>query len=1420
MKDFTLPFKPEELLARPADGRLWVADVPDVESWSEKEVNKALDGVVGRLLTSQGKDLAEEKTFSLLFAILQSWQRLDEALQPRVVDLLTDAAKRLGADAQKLRKSGSAAKGKDKSDATGAALRNASKVAAFFLRWSCERLLTSSEKRAARPRRGKGSALQQAEQQAALEEAKEASRALERQRSMALTELNGLVARGAMPWLWLSDPTGWQQVAGACSDGGFFALDSAEALKGKDTRQAAQQCIAAPLLQEGQQHSNLLVATVSKLLHGLRGVEGTAAFAADCLLQAHSTPLPRLFLVELTQHCTAQELTSQGAFQRSLAAFLVALSERLPHVVLANISVLLPLLDVDCYPIRQAIVESIGHLLSAEGRKLPSGAHNAQQEEGDGTVADPEAEIAQSSSGIFTLAPATKNDLLETLFTRFLDKSVWVRYRVLQTLNNLASNNGLPRELWPRVLDLAIRRMQDTASMSRKAAMQLVRKLVEFHPYGPALKGSGDERAKATKLLNEIQERVKKLKAEELAELEGTDAADADAEGATEPPEKRQKRCKGKTETDVSIAREVDKDLEANGEAAEDAGESASARHAAREKQREALQRMQQCYTQRVHFVELLDAAEARLRGLLSSKTATDVTEAISVVVELRLRGVPAAARAFHQVLGLVWSRHGPIKDAAVDAFYRMHLEGRDTASAAEAVLQIYKDGFSSGEITHTHLASVQELIQQAAEKELIVAAEVIPKMVSALGDGRATGALRALTALSATGHDALAKNALPKVQEFICRSVSSPAEQLEHARLVAQLLLRFLGSAKGAVNDAAVSRLCAVSQQCSYLVVQHFVKGEVPPQWFPAAMCAMDLSFELAQHGSKALDTAHRSPDKVWENILNRMLCGILGGGEGHENGEVEVRKVQVPQLGCVAFVAGHLALRMLIFLEGLQSALKRQRLAQEEAKIAEQREKSKEKKASKKGKGAKAVEEDEEKAETSMGGVGLEEREAEAFAQIAETGLLYSNRLLDRVKPLLFACLLDKELRGYPLIRRVGAISLCKFMTVSKRFCEENLQLLFSVLFPKNGKGQLQGATQEAIAEGGLLEDLTLRQSLLVAVGDLLFRHPNVVEPWTGRLYSTLSTADASGNAVDLRLTALLVLTHLVLNDMMKPRPVLLIRALWLTACNHEATARVARILFQELAKRTTNVVYNLLPEIVARLPEHVEDGVEGGAVARVQYIMQFVEKEKHIEGLIEKFTLRLEQCASGAGGEVAAEATQEEGEGKTAKVEDTVSCLAHALGAMNYSDRCILRLHDVVVTRKALNLALSYYPVARECLLAVVEKARKPRGKGEDGDAKAAAAAAAPAEGEGKASGAAQAALDAMEQLVNTLAHGKEEMEIPATAPVPAVPATAQRKGQEAKRKNAEAKEPGFEEMEIPASNRTKPHRRRKLQQSLQG
>merc|ERR1719183_1710721 len=101
------------------------------------------------------------------------------------------------------------------------------------------------------------------------------------------------------------------------------------------------------------------------------------------------------------------------------------------------------------------------------------------------------------------------------------------------------------------------------------------------------------------------------------------------------------------------------------------------------------------------------------------------------------------------------------------------------------------------------------------------------------------------------------------------------------------------------------------------------------------------------------------------------------------------------------------------------------------------------------------------------------------------------------------------------------------------------------------------------------------------------------------------------------------------------MKPRAVLLVSALWLTACAHESTSRVARILFQELAKRTSNVVYNLIPEIVARVADYkgqvATDEEESSAESRVKYLMQFIEKEKHVEGLIEKLSVRLEQSAN---------------------------------------------------------------------------------------------------------------------------------------------------------------------------------------------
>jgi len=1486
MRDFTLPFKPEELLAQPADGRLWAQDLPNVEDWNSEDLAGHLDSLVGRLLSSNGHDLAEDKSFSLVFALIQAWPRLDEGVRPRVADLLADAARRLIAEVARIKsgeKKGKSTKKKQTEEDSNAQqlafcheARNAVKVAAFFLRWAIEKLLKlEKEEMAGTRRRGKGGgkgSKKDEDQAAAADEEKEKLKAADRQRCSLLSELLDLLVKGPMPWLWVSDEAGWQSVAQSVSDAGFAVLEMEQALKHRETRQLALRLVADPLSQEGHQHSNLLVATVSKLMHALRGHELVPAFAAEAMLLAHATPLPRHFLVELTQHCTPQELTAAGGLQRAMGSFLSAISERLPHVVLANISVLLPMLDVDCYPLRSAIVESIGHLLSAEGKALPKGARCSaiavDETQGEEGAEKPEQPTADKLGSKFVIAAATKKDLLETLAARATDKTVWVRVKSLQTLNSLAGNTrvaALPRELWTKILEIATKRMQDVASSARKAAIQLCRTLIELHPYGPAIKGSGDERAKAENVMKEINGRVKQLREEDLkaeaaangvdieVDLEDDDDAEAqdnenenDSSQVTESQAKKRRFTK-KTVTEKTATCEVFKCMEEAAEGLEAAADQ-------RKGQLEALKRMADCYSQRVRFVELIDSAEERLRALLVSKTATDVTESINVVVELRLKGLPAATQAFNQVLGLVWSRNQAIKDCAVEAFHKMHLDGRNVQAAVQSLLEMYRDG--SRTWTYTHLASVQELIQEAARQEYIDPKVAFPVVVNGLRDAATVPmALRTLTALCASNSAALVTQ-LPRIVECVGPQGSTPytsmADRLERVRLIGQLLQRLHVIHGAPMNDETWGHLVTLCEYITMVVVEHFSKADVPAEWFGAAQVAMDLCFEL--HGS-ATAKSHpilRSPDKLWEQILSRMLQGVLttgrvavqpssGGPEsllvvpaGHEDGDstsmamdgvggeiVPVNNegpsnpasITVAQLGAIIYLSGHLALRMLVFLEGLQSSLKKMRLKEEDARIAAAREVKKEKAAQKKHdkataaakgkKGSKAPkeeeEEEEEDASTAMGQAGAEEREAEMFLEIAEQRLLYGTKsLLDRVKPLIFGGLLNPGLREEPILRRVAAISLCKYMTVSKRFCEEHLQLLFSVLFPKTNSSSILGATQEedpAATQGGkmavLFEDLTLRTTLLVSVGDLLFRHPNVVEPWSDRLYSALGNGGgtAQGN-VELRLTALLVLTHLVLNDMLKPRSVLLVRALWLTACPHEPTARVARILFQELSKRTSSVIYNLLPMIIAGIPEHQSAaGVAGSSEDRVKFVMQFIEKEKHIEGLIEKLTVRLEQAADVAGGKASsldvpknAAAVGDSQMPEEEEVEDEkpqtvancharamVSCLATALGAMNYSDRCILRLQDAIVVRKVLNNAISFHQVTRDNLMAIVDRSRNER-KNRGGKEKVEAPPADDAkddkgsEGPGGKGAAVTAALDAIDQLVTKLGEGKEKKDKP--------------------------------------------------------
>lgn len=150
----------------------------------------------------------------------------------------------------------------------------------------------------------------------------------------------------------------------------------------------------------------------------------------------------------------------------------------------------------------------------------------------------------------------------------------------------------------------------------------------------------------------------------------------------------------------------------------------------------------------------------------------------------------------------------------------------------------------------------------------------------------------------------------------------------------------------------------------------------------------------------------------------------------------------------------------------------------------------------------------------------------------------------LIVRVVALESAAARKRSSDGDSRLLESAVLALCKFMCVSSEFCNKHLQLLFKVVEDAKDPG--------------------MRATISIALGDLAFRFPNILEPWTAKLYAGLRDEDAR-----VRKNTLMVLTHLVLNDMVKIKGQLS----EIAVCLEDPDSRVkdlTKMFFSELSKR----------------------------------------------------------------------------------------------------------------------------------------------------------------------------------------------------------------------------------------------------------
>ena len=96
----------------------------------------------------------------------------------------------------------------------------------------------------------------------------------------------------------------------------------------------------------------------------------------------------------------------------------------------------------------------------------------------------------------------------------------------------------------------------------------------------------------------------------------------------------------------------------------------------------------------------------------------------------------------------------------------------------------------------------------------------------------------------------------------------------------------------------------------------------------------------------------------------------------------------------------------------------------------------------------------------------------------------LSIGNTLLSAFGPLLVAVCSNHAKYPDTELQTASSLALAKFMMVSSEFCDQHLQLLFTIL---------EKSTSPII-----------RANTIIAMGDLCFRFPNLVEPWTPHLYA----------------------------------------------------------------------------------------------------------------------------------------------------------------------------------------------------------------------------------------------------------------------------------------------------------------------------
>ena len=279
----------------------------------------------------------------------------------------------------------------------------------------------------------------------------------------------------------------------------------------------------------------------------------------------------------------------------------------------------------------------------------------------------------------------------------------------------------------------------------------------------------------------------------------------------------------------------------------------------------------------------------------------------------------------------------------------------------------------------------------------------------------------------------------------------------------------------------------------------------------------------------------------------------------------------------------------------------------------------------------------EDDENNEYDVVGQSNDDAFAEQINAILEKEMLvHKDSIFRKFIPMIVDFLKHPSKYNHPDLQRSALLALIHFMSVSAEFCDKNMPFLMNIF--------------------AHARDIDIKCNVIIGMSDLTFRFPNVIEPWSAHMYQTLYDENR-----DMRLTSVRILAHLISHEMILVKGQISDLAMCLVDKDEEILL-TTKIFFKEIANKS-NILYNVLPDIISRLSDPKLKLEEGKYQTIMKYIIGLISKDRQIEGLVEKLCYRF----------------------KVTEQERQWRDIAYCLSLLSYTEKTIKKLIENIVLFK---------------------------------------------------------------------------------------------------------------------------------------